>query len=115
MGRGQGRRSVELIEASLEILADIQPCSIRAVCYRLFSAGLIEDMSKNSTNRVSRILTAARIERQILWHAIVDETREREAVATWSDPTTFGRAVMASYRRNKWTDQPVRVEVLTEK
>jgi hypothetical protein len=36
MGRGKARRSLELIEASIEILEAIQPATVRAVCYRLF-------------------------------------------------------------------------------
>lgn len=31
--RGKARRTVELIKASLEILDEIQPASVRAVCY----------------------------------------------------------------------------------
>jgi hypothetical protein len=37
MPRGKGRRTLELIEASTEILEEIQPCSVRALCYRLFT------------------------------------------------------------------------------
>jgi hypothetical protein len=115
MPRGQGRRSLELIGACLEILEEIQPCSVRAVCYRLFTAGLIANMSKNETNKVSRLLTAARVDRRIPWEWIVDETREREIVPTWDDPINFGIAITRQYRKNKWAGQPVRIEVWSEK
>lgn len=115
MGRGKSRRSLELIEASIEILDEIQPASVRAVCYRLFTCGLIPNMSKNETNKVSRQLTDAREAGQIPWPWIVDETREREGVSTWRDPAAFGRTVMQSYRRNKWDGQPIRIECWSEK
>jgi hypothetical protein len=59
MSRGKSARSLELIEACHEILAEIQPCSVRAVCYALFNRRLIASMAKTETNRVSRLLTDA--------------------------------------------------------
>ena len=43
-GRGKAQKSLELIDAAREILEEIQPASVRAVCYRLFVAGLIANM-----------------------------------------------------------------------
>jgi hypothetical protein len=115
MGRGKGRRSIELIQASLEILREIQPATVRAVAYRLFTAGLIESMSKNETNRVSAQLTWAREQGQLDWAWIVDETRAVEVVSSWADPSQFADTVTRACRRNKWTAQPVRLEVWSEK
>lgn len=39
MSRGKSAKSLELIEASLEILRDVQPATVRAVCYWLFTLG----------------------------------------------------------------------------
>ena len=115
MSRGKARRSLELIEASIEILQEIQPASVRAVCYRLFTLGLIASMSKHETNRVGRQLVDARESGAIPWAWIVDETRAVEARPTWDDPEAFGESVMAGYRRNKWAGQPKRIEVWSEK
>lgn len=115
MGRGKSRRSLELIEASIEILEEIQPASVRAVAYRLFTLGLISSMSKNETNKVSRQLTDARVAGKIPWSWIVDETRGVEGAPTWADPERFAESVTRSYRRNKWAAQPVRIEVWSEK
>lgn len=115
MSRGKSRRSLELIEACLEILREIQPATVRAVCYRLFTMGLIDSMSKNNTNKVSRQLTDARERGWIDWGWIVDETRAVEAVATWADPERFAETVTRAYRRNKWAAQASRVEVWSEK
>lgn len=113
--RGRSRASVELIEACHEILVEIQPATVRAVCYRLFTRGLIPDMSKASTNKVSRLLVAAREEAAISWEWIVDETREAERVSAWSSPDEIVRAAVNGYRRDAWVDQPFRVEVWSEK
>jgi hypothetical protein len=115
MARGKSHRSLELIEASIEILREIRPASVRAVCYRLFARGLIGSMSRPETNRVGRQLVDAREDGSIPWAWIVDETRAVEALPTWDDPQAFGESVMAGYRRNKWASQPKRIEVWSEK
>jgi hypothetical protein len=115
MPRGKTQASRRLIDECARILQEIQPATVRAVCYRLFVRGLIPDMSKNSTNRVSRQLTDAREAGLIDWDWIVDETREAERPGTWDDPLAFARAVIQSYRRDRWQQQPRRVEVWSEK
>ena len=114
-GRGKAPATLRLIEACQEILREIQPATVRAVCYRLFTMGLIPDMSKNSTNKVSTQLVWAREQDQIPWEWVVDETREAERVNTWSNSDAIIRAAVLSYRRDYWQDQPHRVEVWSEK
>jgi hypothetical protein len=57
----------------------------------------------------------AREQGEIPWNWIVDETREIERVATWSNPADYARTVAQSYRRDFWDQQPVRVQVWSEK
>jgi len=113
--RGKGRRTVDLIESCSELLREIQPASVRAVCYQLFVAGKIDSMAKSNTQRVSRLLTTAREEGIIPWEWIVDETREVEQKNTWADPQRFARTITRAYRKDKWAAQPVRVEMWSEK
>jgi hypothetical protein len=114
-GRGLGAKTFALIEAGAEVLAAIQPASVRAVCYKLFTQGRIPDMSKLSTNRVSRALVIARERGLVSWRWIVDETRAPERVPTWEDPEAILRAVEQQYRKDRWALQPQRVEVWAEK
>jgi hypothetical protein len=114
-GRGKSQRSLELVKAARTILEEIQPASVRAVCYRLFTLKLIANMSKGETNRVSTQLTWAREHGVIRWGWIVDETREAERVSAWEDPAAFLELVKRSYRRDRWTDQPAWIEVWSEK
>lgn len=114
-GRGKAQATLRLIEACHEILREIQPATVRAVCYRLFTMGLIPDMSKSSTNKVSAQIVWAREQGQIPWAWVVDETREAERVNTWSNSDAIIRAAVNGYRRDYWQDQPNRVEVWSEK
>ena len=44
-GRGLSEERKRRIEAAYDILEEIQPTSVRAVCYRLFTEGLISSMA----------------------------------------------------------------------
>jgi hypothetical protein len=113
--RGKSQASLSLIEASYEILKEIQPASVRAVCYKLFTMGVIPNMSKGSTGKVSKNLVYARERQLIPWDWIVDETRSAEKTQTWKDTSSIIRAAVNSYRRDYWQEQPYRVEVWSEK
>lgn len=114
-GRGKSLKNLELIQAAKEILAEIQPASVRAVCYQLFNRRLLPDMSVKSTKRVSVQLTWAREQGEIPWAWIVDATRSAVAVPSWDDPEEYALEVVRNYRRDWWTDQGVRVEIWSEK
>jgi len=114
-GRGKSARSLDLIDAAHDILVEIQPASVRAVCYKLFALDMIASMAKSETNRVSVQLTWGRETGAIPWDWIVDDTREPERIAAWKDPAAFVQTVKRSYRRDRWADQSRRVEVWSEK
>ena len=115
MGRGKSPKTIALIAAASQILEEIQPASIRAVCYRLFTSGVLSSMTKSETNKVSTQLTWARECGVIPWRWVVDETRAPERVSAWEDPNAYIEVVKRSYRRDRWTDQPDWVEVWSEK
>jgi hypothetical protein len=115
MGRGKSRASVRLIAAAADILEAIQPASVRAVCYQLFNHKLIPSMAKNETNKVSTQLRDAREHGVIPWGWIVDETREAKYETAWENATAYLETMKYLYRRDRWTDQPDRIEVWSEK
>jgi hypothetical protein len=115
MSRGRSRRTIERLDAAIEILDEIQPASVRALCYRLFVVGLIPDMGKSSTNAISRLVTQAREQGDISWQWIVDESRQPERANRWRDTNEIIDAAVRGYRRDYWQDQPYRVEVWSEK
>lgn len=115
MPRGKTQKSLDLIKACSRILEEIQPATIRAVCYRLFVAGQIRSMARKDIRTVYDQLKDAREREAIPWAWIVDETRAPEYVPTWRDPDTFLRGMLRSYRRDYWALQPHCVEVWSEK
>jgi len=114
-GRGRSAKNLEIIKAAIRILEEIQPASVRAVCYRLFIEKLIPNMSKNSTGAVGKQLVYARESGQLPWGWIVDETREAETISSWSNPESVIGAAVKQYRKDYWEMQPRRVEVWSEK
>jgi len=115
MGRGKSAKNVQLIAAAYTILEEIQPASVRAVCYQLFNRKLIPSMEKKHTSRVSKQLTDAREQGAIPWEWIVDETRAAECISAWEDLPHYLRTMKRSYRRDNWADQSERIEVWSEK
>ena len=114
-GRGKSAASMALIESAKAILEEIQPATVRAVCYRLFVAGLIPSMEVKNTKRVSEQLVWARENDVIPWEWIVDETREAERPGTWDNPESILKTAVNQYRRDNWQGQRYRVEVWSEK
>jgi hypothetical protein len=115
LGRGMARRSLSLIVAMRTAARAAKPITGRGIGYKLFTAGLIESMSRADMQRVYRLLKEARERGLIPWEWIVDETRELERIPTWADPAAYSRAVARSYRRDFWNQQPHRVQVWSEK
>ena len=115
MPRGETQRITAFIHACYEILVQIQPASVRAVAYQLFIHKLLASMSKADTNKVSAHLVTARKDGRIPWEWIVDETREPDRPGTWADAETYLHWTMQLYKRDRWTTQPHRVEVWSEK
>lgn len=114
-GRGKAQKSMEIIHVSKTILEEIQPASVRAVCYRLFILKLIPSMSRANTNKVGNQLVWAREQGIIDWAWIVDETREAERISTWDNPHQIIKAAVSGYRKNYWATQPNWVEIWSEK
>jgi hypothetical protein len=104
------RRSLDLIAAMYTAAEAAQPITGRGV-----AAGLIPSMARNEMQKVYRLLKEAREQELIPWQWIVDETRSLERTSTWSNPAEYARCVARSYRRDFWDQQPVRVEVWSEK
>jgi hypothetical protein len=112
---GRSQQATKLIKVMHGLIKVSQPISVRGVGYKLFVRGLIDSVSRNDMQTVSRLLKAAREEGIIPWPWIVDETRELERVPTWSNPEEYARCVAQSYRRDFWDQQPYRIMVVSEK
>ncbi len=90
------------------------PLTLRQVYYRLVAAHVIDNKEKQY-KRLSKVLTNARLAGLVDDTRIVDRLRDVHRVPCWDDLQGFLEAVRRSYRREKWTSQPVNVEVWCEK
>ena len=115
MPRGQTQRIKDFIAACHDILATIQPASVRAVAYQLFIQKRLESMAKKCTNRVSNHLVTARKDGRVPWEWVVDETRTPDYPGTWADAESYLQTTFDIYRRDRWTMQSHRVEIWSEK
>jgi len=115
MGRGKAMSSLELIRTAQGILERIQPATVRAVCYKLFTLGVIRSMAKPEVNRVGHQLVWARERGVIPWSWIVDDTREPRRAQVYQSPSSFAEVVKGAYRTDPWQSQPLTVEVWSEK
>jgi hypothetical protein len=113
--RGKGKEMLALISAIKEILEEIQPASVRAVCYRLFVRQLIKSMAKNDVDRVGAQLVYAREEDIVPWEWVVDETRSVERVECWRDLEHHLDDFCKEHLKDPWDDQPERLVVVSEK
>ena len=114
-GRGRSQKTLDIIDASIAILEEIQPATVRGVCYKLFTRGLIANMGVGETQKISRILARAREKGEVPWDWIVDETRRRERSPQWLDLDHFRESIVGQYRRDFWAHQPETIEVWSEK
>jgi hypothetical protein len=109
------KRSLDLINAMYAAAEKAQPITGRGIGYKLFASGLIPSMGMAEMKCVYRLLKEAREVGFIPWEWIVDETRSLERVSTWNDPEEYAKCVATSYRRDFWNQQPLRVQVWSEK
>jgi len=113
--RGRSKATLDLIATCSEIIEQVQPITVRGVCYRLFVAGHIDSMATKNTQKISRLLVQAREQGLIPWEWIVDDSRHTERDPHWMDLKAYAKAVEHSYRRDFWQHQPIKVIVISEK
>ena len=116
MSRGKAKATLILEAAIHEIVDERAPITVRGVAYPLFSNyGLIPDMGRNSTNKVSKVMTRMREAGGLDWRKIVDDSRRVRRAPSWADPDQLIEIMVDQYRRDYWQDQPMIVEVWAEK
>lgn len=113
--RGKAKSTLLLEEAILEIVEERAPITVRGVCYALFARGLIESMTVSQTKKISGITVRMREDEDLDWTKIVDGSRPVKRARTWGDPSSIIQTAVRSYRRDNWQDQPIVVEVWSEK
>lgn len=88
--------------------------TLRQLYYQFVSRGLIPN-NQQSYKQLGSVINKARMAGLLDWDYIVDRTRNLRGTSHWSDPASVVRSAAYSYRLDKWSDQPVRVELWVEK
>lgn len=88
--------------------------TLRQLYYQLVARDIIAN-KQTEYKRLGDILNDARLGGLTDWSAIEDRTRNLESVSHWETPADIINACAASYRIDKWANQPNYVEVWVEK
>ena len=109
---------LSLVSTILEDLRPYWPLTLRQVYYQLVAAGHIENRS-TTYNKLSRILSQARILGEVPWGALEDRSRSILRYAKWTNADSFkvsetGRYLLG-YQRDVLQSQEVALEVWVEK
>lgn len=88
--------------------------TLRQLYYQFVSRDLLPNNQK-SYDKLGIIVNRARLAGLMDWDYIVDRTRNLESISHWDKPADVVAAAARSFRLDKWTDQPTRVEVWVEK
>lgn len=103
-----------LDSAILDVLSDEHPATLRGTYYRVVSMGAVDKTEAGYRQVGRQVLKLRRSGRLPHWW-ITDGTRYVIRPRTWSDLDAMLRDAAASYRRMLWLDQPVNVQIFTEK
>jgi hypothetical protein len=105
----------ELKRRLFELLRADHPMTVRQVFYRAVSAGLVPKTEQAYKNSVGRLLVQMRRAGDLPWEWIADNTRWMRKPSSFSSLEQALENTARFYRRALWDEQPVYVEVWTEK
>jgi hypothetical protein len=104
-----------LRDALLDVVRENRPMTVRQVFYQAVSCGLIEKTEAQYKNTVVRLLTDMRIDGDLPFNWIADNTRWMRKPYSYSSMESAIRRTAETYRRSVWDSQDVYVELWLEK
>ena len=114
-----GRRTkahIAALKASLvEIVYEYRPMTVRQVFYQMVSRGLIDKTESEYKNVVCRLLSKMRLEGELPYGWIADNTRWQRKPITYNSIEEALRLTTETYRRNLWQGSDSYVEIWLEK
>lgn len=112
--RRTNRQLSDLDDVILEVLLDEHPATLRGTFYRVMSAGAVEK-SEAGYRMVGRQVLKLRRAGVLPYSWITDGTRYILKPNSWSALDEMLEDAAASYRRMLWHNQPINVQLFTEK
>jgi len=105
----------EVKSAIYSVVAQDRPMTVRQVFYRLVAAGAIGKTEKEYNSTVVRLLTQMRVDGEIPFDWIADNTRWMRKPDSHSSLKSMLDITASTYRRALWEDQDEYVEIWLEK
>lgn len=105
----------ELDRTLAEVVAEIQPATVRQVFYQAVVLGLVPKDEAKGYRLVQRRLVALRERRIIPYGWITDNVRIVRGHDRYRSPEAYAQVAAEFYRRDYWADSAVSVEVWLEK
>jgi hypothetical protein len=110
------RYETDQLKASLiQIVQREHPISVRGVFYRAVSAGLFPSTDRQHYARLDRVLIQLRRRGTLPNELFTDSTRIRRTSSGYDSVGEYVSSIGWGYSRNVWLDQPVHLEIFTEK
>lgn len=110
--------SPELLAHAQEIVAEYMRDGYELTLRQLYYQFVARDLMPNcqaSYNKLGNLISNARLGGHLDWDAIVDRTRQLQALPTWDSPENIVEECAKQYRIDLWENQPAYVEVWVEK
>jgi hypothetical protein len=101
-------------EALIDIVTEIEPCTVRQVFYQATVRGVVEK-TEGGYIKVQRQLADLRRSREIPYDHIADNTRWMRKRTTWSSVEEALDNTARTYRKALWDDTEVYCEIWLEK
>ncbi len=110
------RQELEDLDRALaEIVAEIEPATVRQIFYQAVVRGLVPKDEAKGYKLVQRRLVKLRETGEIPYGWITDNVRIVRGYNRYEGPEDYARVAAEFYRRDYWADSPVNVEVWLEK
>jgi hypothetical protein len=110
------KAEIDDIKAAIKtVLEDDWPMTVRQVFYQLVARNVIEKTERDYQSTVIRLLTDMRMNGQVSFDRIIDESRRRRENQTYDNIADAARDTARFYRRNALKACPDYVEVWCEK
>jgi hypothetical protein len=114
-----GRRTQADMAIVRKVIRDIlkkdHPQTVRQVFYQLVVRSVVEKTETEYGKTASRLIVEMRLEGEIDWSWIVDETRRMREYQTYDSVADAITDTANTYRRNAMRESPVYIEVWVEK
>ncbi len=111
-------KSLEIVQQAEAICSAYRAAgydlTLRQLYYQFVARGILENHQRNY-DRLGNIINKARMSGLLDWDYIVDRTRNLRGTAHWGEPSDVIDSAAASFRRDKWLDQDLRIELWVEK